>query len=755
MIKKILFLVFISSFAFAGPIFDNITVEDFISNPVLGTNTNPTIRFVDNDSGIYQTGDGNISFSANGFHRLSIDQNDSTFTGPLNVTGNISAANYPPTGSANSFSGFDGSGNLFSIPGWSLDSTTHGLQAYTRDDISGSRNLHSIEAAWEIPATVSADINTLNIDSHFDRDNTGESITGRWSGLNLSQRLEGSGKVPFLQGAAIQTNIGENGGQADNIEGLGVSIDLADTGGATTGNVRGINLDIDAGPGTITNDLTMMNLSSRKDINGNFNAIQTNNSNDGIVSGDFRFLNLGNGAEVEGNTAGALMFFNGKMDKAFTGLGIFGNNTEIGDGSSYLVGVDVNLQNTILHGGMNGFAFSMNDASSITGTNSTVNAFNGNIPTGVTGYRATGLSWFDGSDMTEEKRGIQLTMQGSSRTASGLDINMQGEVTDDARGLRIDVNNLSTSSTTQHINAMEVSGGTIAMRGKFKPFDNMGVEIGNGFFFDSTIDHDLVGTDQLIQFHQSNLILDHDIAMGPFGLGTVMSGFVSQIAGAGGKHVDNLRTMLVGTTVPQGTGHLVDKHQVITMLGLPSFGGSVVNPYRVGIEDAPGLVGQNFCDGASECWTFKSNDPNGDVYFAKNVIIGGSTQHDVSNAGVVVTDKHIRVLQTNPPAASVDTDDGSNAGTDATCTLDSGDTDHNMHMTLETGVGASAGAQCQVEFDQTYDVPPHCVFSPMNENAATASMNVFIPQPNGGNFQIRFVNPDVAPTSYEWSVRCE
>lgn len=73
----------------------------------------------DNDTGIYTTGDGNLSMSANGFLRFQIDQNETTVTGPLIVTGNISAANYPPTGTANRLTKFDNSGDIASSA-WQL-----------------------------------------------------------------------------------------------------------------------------------------------------------------------------------------------------------------------------------------------------------------------------------------------------------------------------------------------------------------------------------------------------------------------------------------------------------------------------------------------------------------------------------------------------------------------------------------------------------------------------------------------------------
>ena len=87
-------------------------------NAPAGSLSAPSINFQDNDSGFFQNGDGNISVVANGILNTEFNQNDITFKrnvfaeGDLAVTGNISAANYPPTGNANFIAQFNNSGEL-------------------------------------------------------------------------------------------------------------------------------------------------------------------------------------------------------------------------------------------------------------------------------------------------------------------------------------------------------------------------------------------------------------------------------------------------------------------------------------------------------------------------------------------------------------------------------------------------------------------------------------------------------------------
>jgi len=110
-----------------------------------GTDVAPGIRFTtDNDSGFYQTGDGNVSIAANGARKMSIDQTLVTVDVDLDVTGNISAANYPPVGSNNTVAGFDGSGALQSIPGWGVDTTTGGISFQLVEEPNGTASGYTV-----------------------------------------------------------------------------------------------------------------------------------------------------------------------------------------------------------------------------------------------------------------------------------------------------------------------------------------------------------------------------------------------------------------------------------------------------------------------------------------------------------------------------------------------------------------------------------------------------------------------------------
>lgn len=112
-----------------------------------GDSVNPSYSFAsDTDSGIFKNGDGNLSFTANAATRLTIDPGIVAITGDLNIAGDITANNFPLTGIANAFAAFDPSGDLYSAPGFSINSFSGGIDENITADvnnIAGNTNLNS------------------------------------------------------------------------------------------------------------------------------------------------------------------------------------------------------------------------------------------------------------------------------------------------------------------------------------------------------------------------------------------------------------------------------------------------------------------------------------------------------------------------------------------------------------------------------------------------------------------------------------
>lgn len=92
----------------------------------------------DSDTGINFPSDGLIDIYANNVKTVAIDPAGVDITGDLDVTGNFSAANYPPTGSNNTVAYYDGSGDLSSATALTIDTTSLGLSTFRVQQPNGN-----------------------------------------------------------------------------------------------------------------------------------------------------------------------------------------------------------------------------------------------------------------------------------------------------------------------------------------------------------------------------------------------------------------------------------------------------------------------------------------------------------------------------------------------------------------------------------------------------------------------------------------
>lgn len=617
----------------------------------------PTYAFSEagNDTGMGSPSDGRIDFSTNGSLAAFLENQN------LTVTGNISAANFPTTGSANTLTQFDNSGALASSP-WGIDPDYSGLTSVVSP-----------------PATTIGDFWQLRTQT-----NLSGTITNTARSLLLS--LNNSGSIQDIE--SINTSI--NGPVNGNLRLLSMSSGSDTVGADTTGITLGINnpttgsmtamradysnavggdsvgLFLNQGTTTAGNS-RVVQLSVSAPVTGGLNGIDLYSNNSVTVGGDYRVLQAGNDGAVSGFAAGVLINQGGNVTKGWTGLASYVNGN-VGDGSGVnaiafdssfqngktingtLFGFNLNNQSTVTQGiqGLN-----INNQGGYTGDFNVVNAFNQGVMTGNNtlrgfalsnqgaGYRFEGIDIFNNANQTEEIRGINFNTTGNSRTATGIDIQMNGQATDDAQGVRVNVSNQTSLSTTNHIRSGDFEGGTFAVQANYKPFNGTSgpVEIGNNFTATSTIDlgSPLTGADQFIQFFQSNLLANDDVSSGPIGLDTTMYGLVSQTQVASGKTVSLIRSMLLGTSLPGGSGGTLTEHVVLELLGLPSFGGAVTNPTRTGIRDAQ-LLGQNFCDGSTTCHFLDVRDGNAQNSFAGGVQLktsGAQPTCDIAHRGTM------------------------------------------------------------------------------------------------------------------------
>lgn len=226
-----------------------------------GTAGAPSYGFAaDTDTGMYKTGDGNLSFSVNSINIISLSTATTTVTNDLSVTGNISAANYPPTGSNNNFSGFDSSGDLFSIPGWTFSATNYGYNIQnTIEPNNGGGNILNNSSVYVEPLQNSPNetwtvhyknILLDNASSGFTFGTAGNAVTL----LNHQITHKGTGNVGALSFISNFFDIG-NGTDAISSTGLAYAFGFASilSGVTLTGPLQGYGFQPNFQAGSVLN----------------------------------------------------------------------------------------------------------------------------------------------------------------------------------------------------------------------------------------------------------------------------------------------------------------------------------------------------------------------------------------------------------------------------------------------------------------------------------------------------------------------
>lgn len=583
---------------------------------------------------------------------------------------------------------------------------------------------------------------------------------GTHNNINSSMNIQGTG-TGYI---SMFSNYVDGSGTVYDINGVGVSLNVANVSNnlslgsfSSSANVgNNFNGSYWNMSGNVVGSGNMLGMRYEgSTIGGNFNFIDSNIPGTSSIAGDFRQLQMGNDGAVGAYAAGVLVTQNGSVGRGWVGYGaqLNGNMGTVAMGDN-AIGVDISIGTDgpgdgieEIKGNITGFNFN-NDAKfdgdeyNFTGANIS-NGTNG------AGYRYRGLGIYNQANMEEEQNGYSVNLQGNARTGTGGDIYMQGNYTDDVRGMRINVSGVT--STNQEVNSLETNGGKVNLQSQFFPKSGQNVQIGNGFFAQSevTAGNPLTGTDTLHQLFQTNMLFNDNVSTGPFGLDQNAIGMISQVVVGSGVTVPLIRSLLVGTSVPMGSGGTITEHEVLVGVGLPSFGGTVTNPTRTFIKDGFNFLGQTFCNGATDCWGLKLQDPDFQSAMPR-LALNTSAYKTSTNVRLELNDGHIRSTQTTAPSAAAD----ANAGTGATCTVTSDSTDTRGTIQLTTGtLSWASGTQCTVTFNMSHNVAPKCTLTPNEGNAAMASLNVYKAQTTTA-LDLKFVNADVGANSYEWDYIC-
>lgn len=698
-------------------------------------------------------------------------------------TGNLDYYSIPKS-TPNQLAWFNSLGLLESLAPWSVDPDLGLLSNITSVPGGDSRaTLYPIRYQANLNGTVTG------IASFLDLDFSGAGFTENIYGIDMTVSAPINTDLYLLSLSSSSTV----GGSA---RGISIALDTPVTNDMTLlearagqpvgGNFQGLSIGNAA---VTTNNVSMVSLNYSGTTGINFYGFSSYSN--GTVAGDFRHIQLGNDGPVAGNSSGVVIFDNNNITQSNTGFGYY-HNGNIGSGANSFSTFDQNIGSGTIDADFSGFNLNSSttflksysglninnsgtlSSAGLTGValhNTGVFTTSGAYARGMTfnnqaaGYGLVGYSVTNDHNMSDSIQGFHFNSNGNSRTSTALDVIMSGIATDDVQGIRLNMSGQSSTNqeptgiqvnmplqtqTGQHVAALSTNNGVVGFNSQSYASSNGFVETGNNFSITTEVKagSPLTNTDLLLTLIQSNLLVNDDIASGPIGLDTNMLAAVSQLSVNTGKTVPLLRSFLLGTSVPQGSGGTVTEHVVLELLGLPSFGGSVTNPTRVGIQDSI-LLGQNFSDGATDVWGIRWRDVNSEHSLSR-LALNTASMKCSSKVRLEINDGHIRSTQTTPPTITPDT----NAGTGATTSILNA-TDSAGFIELVTGVGPfGAGPVLAVTFDQPYNVAPIVVIYPANAQASADISNnqIFCPSASTTQFTINFgVAPILPATTYRWN----
>lgn len=339
----------------------------FPMSPTSGAVTNPS--YGTPGAGMYGISYGVLGFSTLGTERLRLENNGTVEignggSGSLNVngagtfTGNISAANYPPVGTASTAAWFNGSGTLDTLPNWSYNNW-YGLNNYlTMSTYSGAASsLHNYES--EITGTENLIDNNYrpnvwSYDTHFDRNLQGASLAGL-TAVNRSFTFEGPGHVGDWYLRNESTNLGT--GQVASASNAYLSNRAMSLGAGftVTQNVNGDNVFYNFDPASsLLGNFTAYNIGSNVSASGSVTAMNFNHI--GNAGQNSTFSNLSFNGDAPGLTL---------MNIQHTGGNVIGNNFNgyslnvNGASYSYMTAANMVFPNSASSTGRTGYYINM------------------------------------------------------------------------------------------------------------------------------------------------------------------------------------------------------------------------------------------------------------------------------------------------------------------------------------------------------------------------------------------------------------
>lgn len=548
-----------------------------------GNVSNPQYRFADTDSGMWQKGDGNITFSANGFERLSIDQNNVQVTsnmgvsGDLTVGGNITAANFPPVGNSFQFAAYDISGALDNAPDVNYDISVN------RKSINVVPSTTVSQDSYDAVSLTGNMTEEVNGQSGFTANRQQDGVTGGYQAFRAGDLFAGTASVGNSYAFIDNTNF-----QAGSSLGGHTSLYASPHVDTNSSGSRGVQIAHQFGPGAA---MSMDNWITFQD---------STNVKSGSYMGSYNALSLGPNFEP-GSTGGTIgiLYANPTVDRNAQSMAMLGTNGTYGTlaPTKFDFYSDINVNPNFGANFEAGFYNAM-----LLRPNITAGA---QVSQDVTMINI-GLN--SALPVSGSATGIYVDMANfdSPQIKRGLSIN-QGAI---ESGVTVDSSVLSVGPGAYTGN---VIGGTLRVGPANSISNSFG--FGNNLGFQLVMDGDMLA----------------DNFLGTESLGFSLNGFVNQIAGTDGYQWDTVNYMAAGGSPANPATQISMNHvAMFRALGIQNSGSAM------GISHAYGFqVGDSFnFTSALEKWGFY-NSSDSDNWFKNNVVIGANSLHP-QNASVAL-----------------------------------------------------------------------------------------------------------------------
>lgn len=560
------------------------------------------------------------------------------------LDGNIGAAS---TGTANTFAGFDATGNLNPIATWAQNAFggVNEYNVYTIASAAGDVKINNFESESD-PTSAITGTNILgsNFDMHVGRLTSGFGTDGGITALNSQFQIANDGTYNNLYNLNLGSSYGDGiGGSASSIYTIGVN-DTIDA-GFTASQYRFINGGVSSS-GTISSEVDF-NFQSNGDVAGNYTASQI--SKIGDVTGGATGYRFDLNGDVTGTVYGMASVLQGtgsqveqislSSSQTLTG-NFFGLNSNYSGNTtqnSYLVNGSTSGTSASAYG----LSYNNSGATDYyTGISLSNNA---------NGIHHQALNYSNSGDQTGNGQIINIQSSGDADNETGINVNLTGAY-NTVKGLEIQVGSATTTAGGKMVASLD--GGIFQTN---SPLDSA-VGAPPAFFNNNSVGGNLnvasgfpiaatpgFGNNLgIVVNFDDDYTADNFIGAGN-SLGFSVNGFVNQITGATGKTFDTVNYMFAGGSNPSGDGTIVDLNFFRTA-GLLNAGGNLAVTNMRGFYVDPAFDGSVT---TTNKWGFINASSTSENWFKKNVVIGGTSGNGESGVELDVDgEARIRSLTT-------------------------------------------------------------------------------------------------------------